>query len=298
MNVSDAMTPRSELVTVELPGTRADALEYLQEKQFSSVPVVKETEEGEQFRGLLSRERLIERPDEDQLAMLMEEVPTIDTTATLYDLAELILERTSRRIPVVDEAGRLEGIVTVTDVVRALANEDVPGDVEVDELASRSVNSVHAGAPVAVAERQIAYADLPYAIVLDDQGEMTGMFTEVDLLEVAEIVDGKEMTGDSFADQDSDWMWEGIKGVGSRALPTRNVEFPAGPVSEIMTEEVETVSGHKNTTEAAQLLLTHDIEQLPLVTGDELEGIVRDVDLLGALTRELEDGGTGGGQAA
>jgi IMP dehydrogenase len=286
MNVSDAMTPRSELVTVELPGTRSDALEYLQEKQFSSVPVVKETEDGEQFRGLLSRERLIERPDEDQLAMLMEEVPTIDSGATLYDLAELITERGSRRVPVVDDAGQLEGIVTVTDVIEALASGDVPGDIEVETLASRTINSIYAGAPVAVAERQIAYADLPYAVVLDDTGEMNGMFTEVDLLEVAEIVDGKEMTGDSFADQDSDWMWEGIKGVGSRALPTRNVEFPAGPVSDIMTEDVETVSGHKTATKAAQLLLTHDIEQLPMVTGDELDGIVRDVDLLGALIRD------------
>jgi IMP dehydrogenase len=283
MNVSDAMTPRADLVTVELPGTRADALEYLQEKEFSSVPVVKPTDDGEQFRGLLSRERLIERPDEDQLAMLMEEVPTIDSAATLYDLAELITDTDSRRVPVVSKSGELEGIITVTDVVEALANGNVPGEVTVDELVSRSINAVHADAPIAVAERVLEYADLPYAVVLDDQGEMTGMFTEVDLIEVAEIVDGKEMTGDSFADQDSDWMWEGIKGVGSRALPTRNVEFPEGPVSDIMTEDVLTISGHKTTKDAAQLLLTHDIEQLPMVTGDTLDGIVRDVDLLGAL---------------
>lgn len=285
MNVSDAMTPRADLVTVELPGTRADALEYLQEKEFSSVPVVKPTDEGEQFRGLLSRERLIERPDEDQLAMLMEEVPAINSEATLYDLAELIVDTGSRRVPVVSENDELEGIITVTDIVEAVANGDVPGEVTVDGLASRSINAVHADAPIAVAERVLEYADLPYAVVLDDDGEMTGMFTEVDLLEVAEIVDGNEMTGDSFADQDSDWMWEGIKGVGSRALPTRNVEFPEGPVSDIMTEDVLSISGHKTAKDAAQLLLTHDIEQLPMQTGDTLDGIVRDVDLLGALVQ-------------
>ena len=47
MKVADAMTPRSEVVTVELPGTRDDVLEYLQERAFSSVPVIKETEDGE-----------------------------------------------------------------------------------------------------------------------------------------------------------------------------------------------------------------------------------------------------------
>ena len=78
MNVADAMTPREDLVTVSLPGTREDVLTYLQERSFSSVPVVKPTEDGdgETFRGLVTREALIEQPDEDQLALLVEEVPT------------------------------------------------------------------------------------------------------------------------------------------------------------------------------------------------------------------------------
>ncbi|MGM0398872.1 MAG: CBS domain-containing protein, partial [Halobacteriota archaeon] len=70
MKVADVMTPREDLVTVSIPGTRDDVLEYLQERTFSSVPVVKETEEGERYRGLVSREDLINNPDEDQLAIL------------------------------------------------------------------------------------------------------------------------------------------------------------------------------------------------------------------------------------
>ena len=61
MNVADAMTPREDVVTVELPGTRDDVLEYLQERGFSSVPVVKNSADGEEYRGLVSREELIER---------------------------------------------------------------------------------------------------------------------------------------------------------------------------------------------------------------------------------------------
>jgi len=40
MKVADAMTPRSDVVTAELPGTRGDVLEHFQERAFSSVPVV------------------------------------------------------------------------------------------------------------------------------------------------------------------------------------------------------------------------------------------------------------------
>jgi len=74
MNVEDIMTPRAEVLAVEIPGTRDDALSYLQDRAFSSVPAVKETENGEVFRGIVSRGALIERPDEDQLALLAEEV--------------------------------------------------------------------------------------------------------------------------------------------------------------------------------------------------------------------------------
>ena len=74
MNVADAMTARDELVTVELPGTRDDVLTYLQDHGFSSVPVTKSVDGVDVYRGIVSRDTLIERPDEDQLALLTEEV--------------------------------------------------------------------------------------------------------------------------------------------------------------------------------------------------------------------------------
>ncbi|PSQ28717.1 signal transduction protein [Halobacteriales archaeon QS_9_68_17] len=281
MNVADAMTLRSEVVTVEVPGNRDDALEYLQERSFSSVPVIKETDEGEQFRGLVSRESLIEDPDEDQLALLMNEVPTTTQDTALEEVSRRMVSERERRVPVVD--GTLEGIVTVTDVVRAIAEEDVDGDREVGSLASRDVNTVWADAPLPVAEREIFYANVPYAVALDDDGSMTGVITEVDILDVARVVEGEAGTGDSIADQDDDWAWEGIKAVGNRYLPTRNVEIPTGPVSEFMTADVLTVTEHKSAREAAQLMITNDVEQIPLVSGDELVGVVRDVDLLKGL---------------
>ncbi|WP_439027926.1 CBS domain-containing protein [Haloarchaeobius sp. DT45] len=281
MKVADAMTPRSELVTVELPGTRDDVLSYLQEHGFSSVPVVKPTEDGEEYRGLVSRDSLIERPDEDQLALLMEDVPTTTDDTTIADVARLMVEERARRVPVVD--GELEGIITVTDVVHAIARGEAETDAIVGDLASKDVNTTYAGTPLPVAERELYYANVPYAVVLDDEADMAGMLTEVDIIEVARIVEGEDDTGDSIANEDDEWMWEGIKAVGGRYLPTRNVEIPAEPVSEFMTEDLVTVSTKKTAKEAAQLLIRHDIEQIPMVSGDQLVGIVRDMNLLEAL---------------
>ena len=173
MNVADVMTPRDDLVTVELPGTRDDVLEYLQERAFSSVPVVKETDDGEEFRGLVSRDALIDRPDEDQLALLVEEVPHTTADSTLDELADLMLSTGARRVPVV--GGRLEGIVTITDMVRAIATGDVDGDVTVDGLARRDVNCVYEGTPLHVAERELSHAGVPYGVALDDESDTSGI---------------------------------------------------------------------------------------------------------------------------
>ncbi|EMA55055.1 MULTISPECIES: CBS domain-containing protein [Halococcus] len=278
MNVADVMTPRDALVTVSLPGTRDDALEYLQEREFSSVPVVKDEDGEETFRGLVSRQTLIERPDEDQLALLAENGPTTTADTSIEDAARLMVTEGARRVPVVD--GRLEGIVTITDVIRAIAEDEVAGDTEVGELASRTVNAVYVDTPLTVAEREISYADVPYAVVLGDDTEMCGVLTEVDILDVARIVEGEAETGESIANQDDEWMWEGIKAVGNRYLPTRNVEIPAEPVREFMTGDVVTVGKTQPAREVAQAMLTHDIEQIPLVSGGELVGVVRDANLL------------------
>ena len=281
MNVADAMTPREALVTVSLPGTRDDALEYLQERAFSSVPVVKDEDGEEVFRGLVSRETLIERPDEDQLALLVEEGPTTSNEATVEDVAALMVAEGARRVPVVD--GRLEGIVTITDVIRAIAEGEVAGDAAVGDIASRTVNAVYAETPLPVAERELSHSGVPYGVVLDNDGAMCGILTEVDILDVARVVEGEAHVGESIANQDDEWMWEGIKAVGNRYFPTRNVEIPTESVREFMTADVETVGKTRTAQEAARMMLTHDIEQIPLVSGGDLVGIVRDMNLLEAL---------------
>jgi CBS domain-containing protein len=284
MNVADAMTPRSEVVMAELPGTRDEALAHFQQGSFSSMPVVtRDDDDGEEFRGLVSRNDLIERPDENQLALLVREVPTTAKDAGIEDLARLMVREKSRRVPVVD--GRLEGIITVTDVLRAIADGAVDADATADDTATRDVNTTYAGAPLAVAEHGLQYANDPYTIILDEEGEMAGILTEVDVIEVADVVEGEDATGDSIAGQDDEWRWEGIKAVGNRYLPTRNVEFPDGPASEFMTADVVTVSAHNTVREVARSMITHDVEQIPLLEGGDLVGIVRDVDVLSAVER-------------
>ena len=281
MDVADAMTPREEVVTVSIPGTRDEALTYLQERGFSSVPVVKETDAGEAYRGLISREDLIEQPEEDQIAMLMRDVPTAAPDESLVAAAARMRAEGVRRLPVVDDG--LVGILTVTDIVRAVARGEAGNEVVVGDLVGPAVNTAYHATPLTVVEREIHHADVPYAVVLDDEGDMTGIVTGADIVDVARVVEGEDSTGESVAGQDDEWMWEGIKPTGNRYLPTRNVEIPAEPVRQFMTETVETVTRPKTTKQAARAMMSVDVEQLPLLAGGALAGVVRDVDLLAAL---------------
>jgi CBS domain-containing protein len=281
MNVADAMTPRDDLVTVDIPGSRDDVLDYLQNQKFSSVPVTKQTEDGAVYRGIVTRKALIEHPDEDQLALLIEEVATTTADTDLKSVADLMLREGERRVPVVD--GNLEGIITVTDLVHTIATGDLGGDVQVSEVACDEINAVWAGTPLTVAERELSYARDPYGVVLDEVGDLAGMITEVDILDVARVVEGEADTGESIADDDDDWKWESVKAVGNSYMPTRNVELPTSPVREFMTADLVTVNSTRTIQDAAQLMIEHDIEQIPMVSGDQLAGIVRDVDLLEAV---------------
>ena len=285
MKVADAMTPREDLKTVELPGSRDDVLQYLQEFGFSSVPVVKVTDGEEEYRGLVSRDDLIEHPDEDDLALLMREVPTTLADTGVEDAARLMVEEGARRIPVVEENDHtiLAGIVTITDVIRAIARGEVAGDTEVGECCTSEVNATWDRTPLPVAEREISLAEVPYTVALDAEGDMAGILTEVDIVAVAEVVEGENDAGASLAEDDDEWKWEGIKSVGNRYIPTRNVEIPAEPIAEYMTEDVVTVSRKRTAQETAKLMITNDIEQIPVVSGGDLVGVVRDVNLLEAV---------------
>ena len=280
MNVEDIMTPRDEVVTVEIPGTRDDALEYLQDRAFSSVPVVKATSAGEVYRGIVSRGSLIENPGEDQLAMLADEIAPLAPGTSLSELADRMAADDEHRLPVVAD-DELVGIVTVTDVVRAIARGE-GRETTVDEVASSAVNCVYRGAPLPVAGHGLAFARVPYAVVLDTE-VMVGIITEVDILEVAQVVEGEDDTGESIANEDSEWAWEGIKAVGNRYMPTRDVEIPTAPVEEFMTDDLVTVGGSHTVQETAQLLIEHDIEQIPVQSGPDVVGVVQNVHLLEAV---------------
>jgi CBS domain-containing protein len=274
MKITELMTP--EVVTAELPGTREDVIEILQEGEISSIPVTKDG----QYRGLISREELLREGDEDQLAMLMREVPTVSPDATVEDCAGLMLGEEERRIPVAEDGG-VAGIVTLTDIVEHIAG--LGDETDIGELIDGRVLTVWEDTPVRVAVETLTLADETAACVLDEDCEMVGIVTETDCIRVSDVDTSSEELGESVANQDDDWMWEGIKATSTQLMPVSKVTFPDAPVSEYMADDIVTVVRSTDASDAAETMAENDVQHLPVKRGDDLVGMLRDTDLLGAV---------------
>jgi len=274
MKITELMTP--DVVTAELPGTREDIIEILREGKISSIPVTKDG----QYRGLVSREELLRDGGEDQLAMLMREVPTVSTDSTVEDCARLMLDEDERRVPVVEDGG-VVGIVTLTDIVEHIAG--LGDETDIGELIDGRVLTVWNDTPVRVTVETLTLADETAACVLDDACEMVGIVTETDCVRVSDVDTSSEELGEAVANQDDEWMWEGIKATSTQLVPVSKVTFPDAPVSDYMAEDIVTVVRSTDASDAAEAMTENEVQHLPVKRGDDLVGMLRDTDLLRAV---------------
>ncbi len=167
---------------------------------------------------------------------------------------------------------------------------NVHGTRVVDELAKRDTTAVR-GDATDRRRRELSHANVPYGVVLGDDGDMSGMLTEVDIIAVARVVEGEDDTGDSIANQDDDWVWEGIKAVADATCPlvTSNSRLNPSTLHDRRCREVN-LAPHR--LGAAQPMLAH-VRAERAAVGDELTGIVRDVDRCEAYERRRTPHRTG-----
>jgi CBS domain-containing protein len=85
-----------------------------------------------------------------------------------------------RHLLVVDERGKLVGIVSDRDLLRALTRDSLVG-----EVMSREVQTVGPATPAATAAERLLHGKISALAVIDSQGRPIGIITSTDFVDIA-----------------------------------------------------------------------------------------------------------------
>lgn len=212
LHVRDAMT--AEVVSASPSMPLRDAVEALVGRGFRALPVIDATR---QLVGMVTNRDLVERgglearvellgamsPEAragilDRLepgravADVMTAAPvSVRASDTLARATHLMAERRLKRIPVVEDGGRLAGIVSRMDILRA-AGETFPrepsaaldhaGARVVAEIMRTEASTVAADADLAAVIDAVTSTRLNRAIVLDVERRVVGVISDADVL--------------------------------------------------------------------------------------------------------------------
>jgi CBS domain-containing protein len=212
--VRDVMTPEPKSVTATT--NLRDAAKILLPSIFTSLPVVDEQKrpmglitQGDLIRkgGLPLRLGLLEESDRDRRESLLAQltqrqageimttpVIMIGRDRPLSDAVDLMLSKKVKRLPVVDDAGRLVGMVSRLDIFQTVMREapdwndfrsqriEVQHLKLVKDILRRDTLTVLPGASLDEVIRVIDRNDIQRVAVVDKEGVLLGLISDRDLL--------------------------------------------------------------------------------------------------------------------
>jgi len=280
IQVKDVMTP--EVIFVHAPGKKADAIKLLAQNRISGIPVVKKG--TRKLVGIITRQNIFDHPHEDQTALIMTKNPiSVRPDMPICEAIAIMEQKSLRRLPVVEKDG-LVGILTATDILRLIANQNI--DTPIETLIKGPCQPVWAGTPLRVVasifELSGAYA-LP---VLDSRSKVVGIVTDYDLFSLTTTNTRTVVSTMGLADDEEAWNYEGLKNLMRLYYEISSTKLPNIAVEKVMVRNPVSVSMKTGASEAAKRMREHNFRQLPVKdSNDRLKAMLYDMDLLSVLLR-------------
>jgi len=263
-----------------LPGSRDEVLEILKNKHVSGVPVVKNNE----LMGIVTRTDLLKNPEEEQLAILMTRDPiTISPEQSMVEASRIILNTGVRRLPVVI-GNALVGIITLTDIIGAIANFNIMQPIQ--ELMNGKTVVIWDMTPVSMVGMIMEMAEVKAAPVVNLAKEVQGVICDKDLINMSVIEDYTEHSDMSAGSDEDEWTWESMRDTMSLYYSVSRIRLPDSPVSEAIKLRGDPVIVVPSTTvsDAARKMKRNNINQISVLSANnKLKGMIYDFDLLKAL---------------
>jgi CBS domain-containing protein len=278
MLVSEVMT--KEVKCVEIPGTRAEAIELLRKLNASAIPAVK-SGTGE-LVGMITLRNLFEHPDEDQLAMLVDRnILTVGPDDSIEEAAKKMVTSFVRRLPVIKE-GKIVGIITVRDIVyRALAEMNI--EKPAADYMRPHVIAIWEGTPLKAAVEIMHLANFRGIPVINENGDLVGIIDDSDVIRVSDVELGSKMSQVAGRTEGDSWTWDSEARL---YITKKELKIPNVPVKDVMTKNLITITRKTSISRTAQLMKQHRVDQTPVLSGEgKMVGLVRDIDLLRYLVK-------------
>ncbi len=269
-----------EVAYAELPGTRDEVLEILKKRHISGVPIVKDSN----LVGIVTRTDLLKNPEEEQIALIMTRNPiTITPDKSIVEAARLILKNNIRRLPVV-ENHVLTGIITIADIVGAIAKLGIT--TPISEYIGNNVVAVWSETPLSVVGAIMELADVKAVPIIDSNLALIGVASDKDLISASIIEDRTEKSDMSAGSDEDAWTWESMRDTMRLYYSVSKIRFPNTPVKDVikLIGEPETVVLSSQVSDCALKMKRNKVDQLPVIDSNrKLLGLLRDRDLLKAI---------------
>jgi len=279
MLVKDYMT--SDVVQVEIPGNRDDVLKILKRTGISGVPVIK----NKKIVGIITRKDLLRKPEETQLGLLMTSKPiSIEPDADIRQAARLLVNHHIRRLPVVED-GHLLGLLSVSDLVHAIAQMKIKDEIK--SMYTSSTFALWEETPLPVVGRVMEISGVDAIPILDAENVLQGIISERDLIRNSSIEDSVGVSDFSNGTDDDEWTWESIRDNHSISFGISKVQLPNRPVKLAMVKNVVAVPHNAEVSECALKMRRARVDQLPVINGDKrLVAMLFDRELIRALCND------------
>ena len=202
---------------------------------------------------------LLAAVNESVRTIMTQQITTLAHDSRISDAVDIIVKKKIGGLPIIDEDGVLNGIVTERDVLRVLGAERSTFTVE--EVMSSSLRVTSPDCTIAnVAHDMTHYRFRRLPVVSDDV--LYGMITATDIMK-----------------------YLGSREVFSR-LTTGNVaEVMELPVRTLIGGDLFTTTPMQSINLAAREMLTRNIGALPVIEGSRLIGLVTEFDLVRAFAK-------------
>ncbi len=281
MLVRDYMV--TDVVCVEIPGNRDDVLRILKRTGISGVPVLKDGK----LVGIITRKDLLRKADEVQLGLLMTPDPVvIRPDAPISEAAQLMIRHNIRRLPVVENES-LIGIISVADLVAAIAQMRLDEPIK-DNYISKTY-ALWEETPLSLVGRVLEISGYDAIPILTEDGTLTGIISERDLIRHTRIEDGIEVSDFSNGTDDDEWTWESIRDTHTISYGISKIQLLPIPVKNAMIRNVLAVPLNAEISECALKMKRARVDQLPVINGNKrLVAMLFDRELIKVLLPERQ----------